>query len=221
MEDYRNILFGVHSGTLVYSGRVASYCGMSEIIWWVGAAVLLIVIVWAFLWKKAGPRIPEALRTGHPLPDFAVADEQGNPIRSTQIVGSPTVMLFVRGNWCPFCSRQVQDLTKHYKDIVDLGAKLIFVTPKPVETTRRVAEFFEVEFDFWLDEELDAVRKLGLVMGAGVPGDSQREYGTDTVWPTALVIDAAGIIRYSKLSRMVIDRPDPKVLLGELRKLQS
>lgn len=193
-----------------------------EIALWIGAAVVfLIVIVWMLLRKKAGPRIPDGLRPGRSLPDFTVADESGNPIRSVQVIGSPTVMLFVRGNWCPFCTSQVKDLTKYYKDIVDIGAKLILVTPKPLETTRRVAEFFEVEFDFWLDDRLEAARQLGLVMPAGVPGDHQKEYGDDTLWPTALVIDAAGIIRFAKLSRFVIDRPDPKVLLAELRKLQK
>ncbi len=191
-----------------------------SLFWLVGVAVILAIVgVGFFVSKKRGPRIPDALRPGRSIPDFPAADEQGNPIRSVQVVGSPTVMLFVRGNWCPFCTKQVEGLTRHYKDIVDLGAKLIFVTPKPLETTRRVAEFFEVEFDFWLDDDLNAARQLGLVMSAAVPDDSQKEYGADTVWPTALVIDAAGIIRYSKLSRMVIDRPDPKLLLDELRKL--
>jgi peroxiredoxin len=191
-----------------------------SLFWLVGAAIIFGIVVVVFLaGKKRGPKIPEVLRPGHSLPDFPAADEQGNPIRSVQVVGSPTVMLFVRGNWCPFCSRQVEGLTQHYKDIVDLGAKLIFVTPTPLETTRRVAEFFEVEFEFWMDNELTAARQLGLVMSAAVPGDSQKEYGPDTVWPTALVIDAAGIIRYSKLSRMVIDRPDPKLLLNELKKI--
>ncbi len=191
-----------------------------SLFWLVGGAIVLsIVVVGLLASKKRGPKIPESLRPGHSLPDFPAADEHGNPIRSVQVVGSPTVMLFVRGNWCPFCTQQVEGLTRHYKDIVDLGAKLIFVTPTPLETTRRVAEFFEVEFDFWLDNELAAANQLGLVMSAAVPGDSQKEYGTDTVWPTALVIDAAGIIRYSKLSRMVIDRPDPKLLLNELKKI--
>jgi peroxiredoxin len=190
------------------------------LVWIAGAIIVLAVVaVWVFLAKRRGPSIPDALRPGRSIPDFPAADEQGNPIRSVQVVGSPTVMLFVRGNWCPFCTRQVEGLTRHYKDIVDLGAKLIFVTPKPLETTRRVAEFFEVEFEFWLDDELNAANQLGLVMPAGVPGDNQKEYGADTVWPTALVIDAAGIIRYSKLSRMVIDRPDPKLLLNELKKI--
>ena len=187
-----------------------------------GAAVILLIAgAWIFLRKKSGPSIPDALRPGKSLPDFPAADEQGNPVRSTQLIGTPTAMLFVRGNWCPFCTRQVEDLTKHYKDIVDLGAKLVFVTPKPLETTRRVAKFFNVEFDFWLDDELNAAKQLGLLMPASVPDDHRKEYGADTVWPTALVVDATGVIRFAKLSRFVIDRPDPKVLLKELRKLQG
>ncbi|MCH8958755.1 MAG: redoxin domain-containing protein [Proteobacteria bacterium] len=190
--------------------------------WIMGAAVFLLAAgAWIFLKKKRGPPIPDALRPGEQLPDFAATDEQGNPVRSAQLIGSPTVMLFVRGNWCPFCTRQVEALTTHYKEIVDLGARLIFVTPKPLETTRRVADFFEVEFDFWMDDQLNAVKQLGLLMPASVPGDHRKEYGADTVWPTALVIDAAGIIKFSKLSRLVVDRPNPKVLLDELRKLQG
>ncbi|MCH8307762.1 MAG: redoxin domain-containing protein [Proteobacteria bacterium] len=189
--------------------------------WMIGAAVILLVaVVWMFLRMKRGPSVPVALRPGRSLPDFVATDEQGNPVRSTQLIGSPTVMLFVRGNWCPFCTSQVADLTRHYKDIVDLGAKLIFVSPKPLETTRRVAEFFEVEFDFWLDDQLNAAKQLDLVMVAAVPSDHRKEYGEDTVWPTALVIDAAGIIRFSDVSRTIVDRPDPKLLLNELRKLQ-
>ncbi|HNP34313.1 MAG TPA: peroxiredoxin family protein [Woeseiaceae bacterium] len=188
----------------------------------IGAAVILLVtLVWLFVQKKRGPTVPDALRPGRRLPDFAALDDQGNPVRSSQLVGSPTAMLFVRGNWCPFCTRQVQELTQYYKDIIELGAKLIFVTPNPIETTRRVAEFFEVEFDFWMDDQLSAAKQLGLVRLAGVPDDHRKEYGTDTVWPTALIIDADGIIRYAKLSRFIMDRPNPKLLLNELRKLQA
>ena len=138
-------------------------------------------------------------------------------MRSTELHGTATVMLFVRGNWCPFCSSQVENLTVHYKDIVDLGARLILVTPKPLETTRRVAEFFKVEFDFWLDVDLAVAKQLGLLHKSGVPDDHRKEYGADTVWPTALVIDPSGIIRYTELSKFIVDRPDPKILSQELR----
>jgi peroxiredoxin len=111
------------------------------------------------------------LRRGQPLPDFHTFDEAGNPIRSTQLHGSAAVILFVRGNWCPFCSSQVENLTVHYKDIIDLGARLILITPKPLETTRRVAEFFEVEFEFWLDDGLAVTKQLDLLQESGVPKD--------------------------------------------------
>ena len=161
--------------------------------------------------------MPAALRRGQPLPDFHAVDENGHPVRSTELHGTATVMMFVRGNWCPFCSAQVANLTVHYKDIVDLGARLILVTPKPLETTRRVAEFYEVEFDFWLDEDLSIAKQLGLLMESGVPTDHRKEYGDDTVWPTALVIDPSGTIRYTELSKFIADRPNPKTLLNELR----
>ena len=180
--------------------------------------IILAVAVWMYLrFRKMVRPVPAKLRRGEPLPDFAAADESGNPVRSTELHGTAAVILFVRGNWCPFCSKQVQDLTVHYKNIVDLGARLILVTPKPLETTRRVAEFFEVEFDFWLDEDLKVARQMGLLQSAGVPKDHQNEYGEDTLWPTALVVDGKGVIRYSELSKFISDRPNPETLVSELR----
>ena len=182
-----------------------------------GLALAAVTVVLLAL-RKGRPPVPDGLRVGKPLPDFSAADEQGNPVRSTELHGAPAVLLFVRGTWCPFCSAQVANLTSYYKDIVDLGARLILVTPKPLETTRRVAEFFEVEFDFWLDESLHVTRQLGLVQKAGVPKSYHKEYGDDTIWPTAIVTDSAGLIAYVRLSKTVADRPDPRELLSAIRR---
>jgi peroxiredoxin len=183
-------------------------------------SLLLLALVSGVIWiRTRGLRsTPPQLKPGEPLPDFRAVDEQGDPVRSVELHGAPAVLLFVRGNWCPFCSRQVSNLMQHYRAIVDLGANLILVTPKPLETTRRVAEFFKVEFDFWLDESLAATKQLGLLQEGGVPNSYEKEYGRDTVWPTALVVDAAGIIRYTNLSKHISDRPDPKILLREIQK---
>ena len=181
------------------------------------AAILAFVAAVYWKFRKLGRPVPPGLRRGQPLPDFRAIDESGDPVRSTELHGTATVILFVRGNWCPFCSSQVENLTVYYKNIIDLGARLILVTPKPLETTRRVAEFFEVEFDFWLDEDLAVTKQLGLLQEAGVPKAHRKEYGEDTVWPTALVVDRSGIIRYTELSKFIADRPNPKTLLQELK----
>ena len=190
----------------------------TELLIAIGAIAALLIVAWLWVTRRGLRATPPQLKPGSPLPDFRAVDEQGDPVRSMELHGSPTVILFVRGNWCPFCSRQVSNLTQHYRDIVDLGAKLILITPKPLETTRRVADFFKVEFDFWLDNELAITRQLGLLQEGGVPKSYDKEYGRDTIWPTALVVDASGIITYTELSKHISDRPDPKTLLREVGK---
>ena len=184
---------------------------------WAGLVVLLLAAVYLYYRMHGARPAPEQLHPGKPLPEFEALDESGKRVNSRDLRGTPVVMIFVRGNWCPFCSRQVKNLTGYYKEIVDLGAKLILVTPKPQETTKRVAEFFDVELEFWLDESLSATRDLGLLLESAVPKDYYPEYGSDTTWPTSLVIDAEGIIRYVEMSKHIMDRPDPKTLLRELR----
>ena len=79
------------------------------------AVILVVAAVVAWRYRQPGRPIPAVLRPGQPLPDFSASDEDGNPVRSTQLHGTATVMLFVRGNWCPFCTSQVENLTVHYK----------------------------------------------------------------------------------------------------------
>ena len=189
---------------------------------WTWLIAVIFVAGAGFAWYRHGRRpVPEALRRGNLLPAFEALDEQGNPLRSADLAGIPVVMIFVRGNWCPFCSKQVKKLTGYYKQINELGARLVFVTPKPLDTTRRVAEFFQVDFEWWLDEALAATRTLGLLLESGVPSGYENEYGRDTMWPASLIVDAEGVIRYVELSKHIVDRPDPKTLLRELEKTIS
>jgi len=194
---------------------------MNSTMLWIFVGAALVILAAMFLRKKlpVGPTVPDALKKGKLLPDFSAVHEDGSTVSSSELRGKPSVILFVRGNWCPFCTKQVEEVTAHYKDLNNLGARLIFVTPKPLDTTRRVAEFFDLKFDFWLDESLAIAGTLGLTMPDGVPGGWAKEYGHDTAWPTALIVDENGIIQYSKISRLIFDRPNSEALVKELRKL--
>ncbi len=192
---------------------------MDNAIFWIIGVVVVAGLLYALRDKARGRPVPDNLKPGQPLPEFHAVDEDGNRISSAELAGAPAILLFVRGSWCPFCSKQVADLTKVYKEITDFGAKLILITPKPLETTRRVADIFEVDFQFWLDDSLEIAKQLGLVLEAGVPDDYRKEYGEDTLWPTSLVIDANGVIKFTELSRFIADRPNPEKLLKVLRRL--
>ena len=183
------------------------------------AVVLIVGILFAMRDRIRRRPVPDQLKPGQPLADFQAVDESGNAVNSSELAGAPAILLFVRGSWCPFCSKQVANLTRVYKEITDAGARLILVTPKRLETTRRVAEIFAVDFEFWLDESLDIAKRLGLVLEAGVPDAYRKEYGEDTLWPTSVVIDANGVIRHTELSRFIADRPNPEKLLKVLKNL--
>jgi peroxiredoxin len=174
----------------------------------------------AYAWRQrssdnAGPRI----RKGKPLPEFDAVDDDGKPVNSRSLLGRKAVLLFVRGSWCPFCSEQVKELTAHYKAISDLGGELIIVTRRPLDTTRRVADMFDVKFTFWLDENLAAAESLQLVDASGVPDEVAENYGKRTIRPTAIVVDADGIVRYAYRSPSVASRPNPRELVRVLEKL--
>ncbi len=187
----------------------------------IGAGIVMAAGIFVFRDKVRGKPVPNAIKPGRPLPEFTATNENGEAVHSGLLREQPSVLLFVRGSWCPFCSKQVANLTKYYKEITDSGARLILITPKPLETTRRVADFFAVDFEFWLDDSLTIGRKLGLVQEGGVPGDSRPEYGVDTLWPTSLVVDADGVIQHSELSRFIADRPNPVKLLAIVKQLQG
>ena len=186
---------------------------------WILIVIVTGIAVFLLRDRFRGKRVPAGLKPGSPLPAFSALDEEGAPLSSTDLRGRPSVILFVRGTWCPFCSKQVQNLTRYYREINESGAHLILITPKPLETTRRVAEFFDVKFEFWLDESLAIGKQLGLLQESGVPKDYDREYGRDTLWPTTLIVDGDGIIRHTELSRFIADRPDPEKLLRIVKSL--
>ena len=192
---------------------------MDNAIFWIIGIVVVAGLILALRKKARGRPVPDILKPGQRLPDFQAIDEDGNSVSSSDLAGAPAILLFVRGSWCPFCSKQVANLTKVYKEITDSGAKLILITPKPLDTTRRVADIFGVDFQFWLDDSLKVAKQLGLVLEAGVPDDYRKEYGEDTLWPTSLVVDANGVIKFTELSRFIVDRPNPEKLLKVLRDL--
>jgi peroxiredoxin len=185
--------------------------------------LLLLAAALLFLAVRRGERrdIPALLRPGEPLPAFRAIDETDRERQSTELQGSPAVLIFVRGTWCPFCSSQVESLADVYREIAAMGARLVLIAPRPLATTRRVADYFDVEFEFWLDESLEIARKLGLLDSQGVPEEARTDFGADTVWPASIVVDANGMIRRTIIARDIADRPDPRALLKALQRITA
>ncbi|MEL7023341.1 MAG: redoxin domain-containing protein [Pseudomonadota bacterium] len=188
--------------------------------WTLVATVALIGIAgWLWLRSKDDSSKASELSVGQSLPVFEALSEDGKTMSSKSLAGQRAVILFVRGSWCPFCTEQVESLTEHYRRISESGGRLIIVTPKPLDTTRRVAELFNVSFEFWLDADLNAAETLGLADPEDIPGRFQETFGKKTMRPAVAVLDEQSVIRFLHVAKNPKDRPNPNQFIDVYEQL--
>ncbi len=182
------------------------------------AAVISTVgyLLFNFWYSRFGRRINPLLDIGKQLPKFMAEDLDGGSVSSDSLAGKPALYMFYRGNWCPFCSAQVKELTGRYKEIIDRGVEVALVSPQPPDFTKRIADIFNVPFHFWVDRDNQAARTLDILHRHGVPVGKRGTFGPDTVLPTVIITDAQGQIIYTDQTDNYRVRPRPERFLAAL-----
>ncbi len=173
-------------------------------------------VLFNFWYSRFGRGLNPLLKPGEQMPTIAAEDIEGNSVSSEDLLGQPALYMFYRGNWCPFCSSQVRELTRRYRDIIDRGVEVALISPQPADFTKRVADQFEVPFRFWVDRDLRAARALNILNPDGVPVGQRGKYGADTVLPTTVITDAKGRIIYTDQTDNYRVRPKPSRFLRAL-----
>lgn len=173
-------------------------------------------LLFNFWYSRFGRRINPLLEIGKRLPKFVAEDLDGSSVSSDSLVGKPALYMFYRGNWCPFCSAQVKELTGRYKEIIDRGVEVALVSPQPPDFTKRIADLFKVPFHFWVDRDYQAARTLDILHRQGVPAGQRGKFGADTVLPTVIITDAQGQIIYTDQTDNYRVRPKPERFLAAL-----
>src|SRR5271166_260103 len=70
------------------------------------------------------------LKPGDPMPDFVLPDATGELVFSDDLLKrAPLVVVFFRGDWCPFCRTTLSALNEVAPDIEAAGASLVALTP--------------------------------------------------------------------------------------------
>ena len=97
---------------------------------------------------------PEGLFINSKAPDFKAKDQHGKEIRLKDLVKQGKVVLvFYRGNWCPFCNRQLKKLEDSLSLITEKGATVIAVTPEKPEGIAQTVEKTGAEYSILYDDE--------------------------------------------------------------------
>jgi peroxiredoxin len=178
---------------------------------------ILLGVGWAlylFWYSKFNTRDSPVLEKGKRIPSFQLEDTAGKKLSNEQFLGAPTIYLFYRGNWCPLCMAQIQEIANQYKEIEAKGAQVVFISPQPHKQTETLAKKFDLGFHYLQDTDNQVAKKLGILSEAGIPlGFQILGYASETVMPTVVITDAKGIIHFVDLTDNYRVRPEPETFL--------
>ncbi|MBK7535451.1 MAG: AhpC/TSA family protein [Myxococcales bacterium] len=184
-----------------------------------GAATFALYSLW---YSRLGRAPSGKLTVGQRLPALELLGADGEPYSTSALAGHPALLFFYRGNWCPLCMAQIKEVAGHYRELSALGAKVVLISPQPHGNTAELARRFDVSFDFVTDVGNRAARALDLEMKDGLPmGMGLLGYDHDTVFPTVLVLDRDGVIRWADQTDNYRVRPEPSTFLPLLRELAA
>ncbi len=183
---------------------------------WAGLALVgwLVYLRW---YSGFSGRPSPMLAPGSLLPTFRLQKIDGEYVDSSLFRGRPHVLLFYRGNWCPFCTAQIRELAAAYGQLEARGARIILISPQPRPEHRRLASRFDLPLWFMRDPANEAARRLGIVSRWGLPmGLQALGYESDSVMPTVVITDPEGVIIFAHETDHYRRRPEPQAFLDAL-----
>ena len=87
------------------------------------------------------------LQNGETLPDLTLPAVSGSEVSLRDYVaGAWSVVLFYRGNWCPFCNAQLSAYQRKSADLEQLGVRVIAISADTAEEARKTVERHHIAF---------------------------------------------------------------------------
>ena len=149
------------------------------------------------------------------MPEFTISDYHNNEISSDSFLGNQTLIFFFRGNWCPLCMAQIDEVALGYKEFEDKKINVVFISPQSSKNTKYLADKYNLSFKFYIDKNNKSANQLGILHKFGLPmGFQAFGYESDSVYPTIIAINAKGEIIYNDQTSNYRVRPEPKELLA-------
>lgn len=156
---------------------------------------------------------PEAvtpLLIGSHVPTVSMRTLEGKAAPLQNVVGGkPTILVFYRGSWCPFCNLQLSQLNGIQDQLKALGYQIIAVTPDQPIDIKKTLDKNKLTYTIYSDSDFAAINAFGV--GYRVPAEiveKSRGYGIELPplpdrsgaglpVPAVFIIDAKGVIQFS------------------------
>lgn len=178
-------------------------------------------------------RADKALQAAARAPAFTLPDEQDKSVSlADRLNEGPVVMVFYRGDWCPWCARELAALQAMAGQFGRLGASVLAVSPQKPLHNRRCVRKHKLTFPILHDEGGRVAAQYGV--NWDVPADLRKlylglnvdlvDFNGDKGWtlplPARYLIDQKQSIVYAEINASESHRMNPTGLLTALESLQ-
>ncbi len=98
---------------------------------------------------------PDGLKVGDSAPMFSAKNQNGKEIALKKLLKKgDVVMLFYRGQWCPYCNQQLKKMNDSLQFISAKGATIMAITPETMENVQKTIEKTKASFSIIEDKNL-------------------------------------------------------------------
>lgn len=154
------------------------------------------------------------LDVGKTLPNFTLKNNQEEDISIDNLSGDFNIFIFYRGNWCPLCMAQIQEVVNQYKELEKRNTNMVLISSQPHKFTENLAKKHKVPFHFLVDSDNIVAKQLGILHKNGLPAGFQVfGYDADVILPTVLITDKNNKIIFADLTDNYRVRPEPETFI--------
>lgn len=102
---------------------------------------------------------PKGLNVNDAAPAFTAKDQNGNKVNlAEQLKKGPVVLVFYRGQWCPYCNRQLKKLEDSMSLVTAKGATIIAVTPEMPENIAKTIDKTKATYPILHDDGMKIMK---------------------------------------------------------------
>lgn len=107
------------------------------------------------------------LLIGEKIPDITLVSAEGKHETLASITGEkPSVLLFYRGGWCPYCNRHLSDIGTIEDKILNLGYQIIAISPDSPEKLNVTTEKDKLKYRLFSDASGELSKAMGIAFKA-------------------------------------------------------
>lgn len=180
---------------------------------------------------KAFQEGANALAVGENAPNFELPNHASAPISLASLLDKgPVVITFYRGSWCPYCNLQLRALQARLKDIHDLGAQLVAISPQVPDDSLSESEINDIDFIVLSDQDAKVASEYGVSWEVPVflldhmRNDRQLELekinnGNATILPipATFVLNKDGVVTWRYVDVDYRTRSEPEDIIRALK----